>query len=338
MERAEVDSILLAQRHSRENLEKLCDEWDKLVLNAEQAGRIQTSDKMLVNGRIRALMQNNSQLWNALNPIILRAASTQLANEVKNIMASNTIIETSTEQTVPPETSAYDDDQKSTSESCQPSTSGVKEGEINLRPMTGKTEINTNEIIISSIWQGYQSNWEKLNTRKDIKPEYTRFDISGKYPRVWMLPKAHPQEVKRWFDFGALASVYTTSHSFNEIKGLPRWIQDAVYSTWSNNDQLCRGDILELYFISAAPEPAGKGDHEAFHYIRLRKPDGQALNKIKAPCGEENTLISTYSEDQISTRRAWGFWVCLSEMDKIKFPFKFFQNSSNGSFLLNTMT
>lgn len=30
--------------------------------------------------------------------------------------------------------------------------------------------------------------------------------------------------------------------------------------------------------------------------------------------------------------------ICLTEMDKVKFPFKFYQNYVNESFLLNTMT
>lgn len=59
---------------------------------------------------------------------------------------------------------------------------------------------------------------------------------------------------------------------------------------------------------------------------------------IKDPSANETPLVSSFIEDEISTRRAWGLWVCLTEMDKLKFLFKFYQNSVNGSFLLNTMT
>ncbi|KAL0440167.1 UNVERIFIED_CONTAM: hypothetical protein Slati_2499700 [Sesamum latifolium] len=62
-----------------------------------------------------------------------------------------------------------------------------------------------------------------------------------------------------------------------------------------------------------------------------------AFNKIKATTGEA-PLISAISEDDISTRRAWGLWVYLTEMDKVKYPFKIFLNKLNGSFLLNSMT
>ncbi|KAL0444333.1 UNVERIFIED_CONTAM: hypothetical protein Slati_2156000 [Sesamum latifolium] len=62
-----------------------------------------------------------------------------------------------------------------------------------------------------------------------------------------------------------------------------------------------------------------------------------AFNKIKTATGEA-PLVSAISEDDISTRRAWGLWVCLTEMDKVKYPYKIFLNKLNGSFLLNSMT
>ncbi|KAL0298793.1 UNVERIFIED_CONTAM: hypothetical protein Sradi_6539100 [Sesamum radiatum] len=62
-----------------------------------------------------------------------------------------------------------------------------------------------------------------------------------------------------------------------------------------------------------------------------------AFNTIKV-ASEEAPLVSAISEDDISTRRAWGLWVCLTEMDKVKYPFKIFSNKVNGSFLLNSMT
>ncbi|KAL0329293.1 UNVERIFIED_CONTAM: hypothetical protein Sradi_4916000 [Sesamum radiatum] len=104
-----------------------------------------------------------------------------------------------------------------------------------------------------------------------------------------------------------------------------------------NNPHIKRGDILELRFISVAPETAGKGSHPAFYFIKLQRPDMVAFNKIKA-ASEKAPLMSVISEDDISTRRAWVLWDCLTEMDKVKYPFKIFSNKVNGSFLLNSMT
>ncbi|KAH6777912.1 hypothetical protein C2S51_009224 [Perilla frutescens var. frutescens] len=96
------------------------------------------------------------------------------------------------------------------------------------------------------------------------------------------------------------------SPGFPEIKCLPKWIQEAVQESWANNDMLSRGDVLELYFISAAPEPVGKGNHEAFHYIRLQRPDSRKWGDIRTS-SEEIPLIASITEDQISTRRAWDY-------------------------------
>ncbi|KAL0339173.1 UNVERIFIED_CONTAM: hypothetical protein Sangu_1439400 [Sesamum angustifolium] len=62
-----------------------------------------------------------------------------------------------------------------------------------------------------------------------------------------------------------------------------------------------------------------------------------AFNRIKS-ASKEAPLVSAISEDDISTIRASGLWVCLTEMDKVKYPFKIFSNKVNGSFLLNSMT
>ncbi|KAL8458013.1 hypothetical protein ACS0TY_035765 [Phlomoides rotata] len=71
--------------------------------------------------------------------------------------------------------------------------------------------------------------------------------------------------------------------------------------------------------------------------MKLQRPNKKAFTYIK----EQKTkpvLVVNLIEDEISTRRACGVWVCLTEMDKVKYPFKIYQNSVNGSFLLNAMT
>ncbi|KAK4409329.1 hypothetical protein Sango_0005900 [Sesamum angolense] len=126
----------------------------------------------------------------------------------------------------------------------------------------------------------YQRMWEKLISRKGVNPSKTIIETTGKYNRVWMMEGSKPEEVREC---------------------------GAVYDSWQNNPHLKRGDILELKFISAAPEMAGKGSHPAFHFIKLQRPDMVAFNRIKATT-EEAPLVSAISEDDISTRRAWGLW------------------------------
>ncbi|KAL8492940.1 hypothetical protein ACS0TY_024226 [Phlomoides rotata] len=36
------------------------------------------------------------------------------------------------------------------------------------------------------------------------------------------------------------------------------------------------------------------------------------------------SIVVNLTKDEISTRRAWGVWVCLTEMDKVKYSFKIY--------------
>ncbi|KAK4397826.1 putative enzymatic polyprotein [Sesamum angolense] len=352
MEGFEANSVMLRLRHLRENLDELDREFGRLAVNAQVAGQVQRADLDIVQTNIRSSLVASTALWNALQEPIRKASPSVMTRELRE-QGSKPALRVQDSKPVAADSStactrpSSDSGEKATIESqgvqtsndsSQPGTSGVKEEKISLRPMTGTSKANTNELIsLSSTWQDYQRKWEKLVSRKGINPSKTIIETSGKYNRVWMLEGSKPEDVKEWYEFGALASVQTMSPSFPEISKLPEWISGAVYDSWQNNPHLKRGDILELKFISAAPETAGKGSHPAFHFIKLQRPDMVAFNKIKVATGEA-PLVSAISEDDISTKRALGLWVCLTEMDKVKYPFKIFSNKVNGSFLLNSMT
>ncbi|KAK4383771.1 movement protein [Sesamum angolense] len=323
-------------------------------LFTEQQARVwHINEKEFFTIAIRTTMVASTSLWNDLQEPIRKASSSEMTNELRKHDTKHALrvqdsrpvaADSSTACTRLSSDSgvmATNESQgvQTSDDSSQPSSSGVKEEEISLRPMTDTSKANTNELSSSSssAWQVYQRMWEKLISRRGVNPSKTIIETSGKYNRVWMMEGSKPEEVREWYEFGALASVHTTSPSFPKISKLPDWISEAVYDSWQNNPHLKRGDILELKFISAAPETAGKGSHPAFHFIKLQRPDMVAFNRIKA-ASEEAPLVSAISEDDISTRRAWGLWVCLTEMDKVKYPFKIFSNKVNGSFLLNSMT
>ncbi|KAK4394841.1 hypothetical protein Sango_1638400 [Sesamum angolense] len=247
--------------HLRENLEELNNKFGRLAVNAQVAGQIQRADRDTVQIAIRTTMVASTSLWNDLQEPIRKASSSEMTNELKKHDAKHALrvqdsrpvaADSSTACTRPSSDSgetATNESQgvKTSDDSSQPSTSGVKEGEISLMPMTGTSKAKNMNYLLHLLLLG-----------------------SG-----------------------------------------------AVYDSWQNNPHLKRGDILELKFISAAPEMAGKGSHPAFHFIKLQRPDMVAFNRIKATT-EEAPLVSAISEDNISTRRAWGLWVCLTEMDKVK--------------------
>ncbi|KAL0434178.1 UNVERIFIED_CONTAM: movement protein [Sesamum latifolium] len=298
MEGFEANSVMLRLRHLRENLEELDREFGRLTVNAQVAEQVQRADLDIVQTTIRSSLVASTALWNALQESIRKASPSVRTRELREHDPKHAL------------------------------------------RVQGSRPVAANS---STVAQGhrqtlvYQRMWEKLISRKGINPSKTIVETSKKYNRVWMLQGSKPEDVREWYDFGALASVHTISPSFLKISKLPEWISGAVYDSWQNNPQLKRGDILELKFISAAPETAGKGSHPAFYFIKLQRPDMVAFNKIKTAT-EEAPLVSAISEDDISTRRAWGLWVCLTEMDKVKYPFKIFSNKLNKSFLLNSMT
>ena len=73
--------------------------------------------------------------------------------------------------------------------------------------------------------------WEKLISRKGVNPGKSIIETSGKYNRVWMLEGSKPEDVREWYDFGALASVHTISTSFLKISKIPEWISGAVFDS-----------------------------------------------------------------------------------------------------------
>ncbi|KAL8510608.1 hypothetical protein ACS0TY_017433 [Phlomoides rotata] len=109
--------------------------------------------------------------------------------------------------------------------SGQPTTSGVKEGEIILRPQKGPKPADTNTA--GSHWF-FNHAWEMLLKGKEFDMAHFITDVSGKYPRLWALKGAHPVTVNRWYKFGVLASIRTIAPGFREISELPDWVGNAV--------------------------------------------------------------------------------------------------------------
>ncbi|KAL0292919.1 UNVERIFIED_CONTAM: putative enzymatic polyprotein, partial [Sesamum radiatum] len=200
------------------------------------AGQVQRADLDIVQTTIRSFLVASTALWNALQEPIRKASPSVVTRELREhdpkhafrVQGSRPVAADSSTACTRP---SSDFDETATikpqgvqtpDDSSQPSTSRVKEGEISLRPMTGTSKVNTNELISSSsAWQVYQRMWEKLVSRKGVNPSKTIIETSGKYNRVWMLEGSKPEDVREWYDFGALASVHTMSPSFPEISKLP---------------------------------------------------------------------------------------------------------------------
>ncbi|KAL8543543.1 hypothetical protein ACS0TY_004192 [Phlomoides rotata] len=57
--------------------------------------------------------------------------------------------------------------------------------------------------------------------------------------------------------------------------------------------------------------------------MKLQRQDKKVFTYIKEQ-ETEPVLVVNLTEDEISTRRAWEIWVCLTKMDKVKYPFKIY--------------
>ncbi|KAK4390224.1 hypothetical protein Sango_2085700 [Sesamum angolense] len=241
------------------------------AVNAQVAGQVQRADLNLVQTNIRSSLVASTALWNALQEPIRKASPSVMTRELRE-QGSKPALRVQDSKPVAADSSTActrlspDSGEKATIES-----QGVQTSDDSSQPSASGDN---------------QRKWEKLVSRKGVNPSKMIIETSGKYNRVWKLEGSKPEDVKEWYEFGALASVHTMSPSFSEISKLPKWISGAVYDSWQNNPHLKRGDILELKFISAAPETAGKGSHPEFHFIKLQRPDMVAFSKIKAATGE----------------------------------------------------
>ncbi|KAL8533898.1 hypothetical protein ACS0TY_010072 [Phlomoides rotata] len=134
----------------------------------------------------------------------------------------------------------------------------------------------------------------------EFRPEHFITYVSGKYPRLWALKGVNSNDVRRWYRFRALVSICTIA-------------------------------------LVVSEDTTNAIQYPSFHFMKLQRPDKKAFTYIKEQ-GTKPELVVNLTKDETSTIRAWGVWVCLTEMDKVKYPFKIYQNSVNGSFMLNSMT
>ncbi|KAL0462123.1 UNVERIFIED_CONTAM: hypothetical protein Slati_0099900 [Sesamum latifolium] len=233
MEEFEANSVMLRLRHLRENLEELDREFGRLAVNVQVARQVQKADLDIVQTIIRNFLVASIALCNALQEPIQKASPSVMTRELREhdpkhalrVQGSRPVAaDSSTACTRPSPDSGETETIKSqgvqtSDDSGQPSTLGVKEGEISLRPMTDTSKANTNELISSSsAWQVYQRMWKKLISRKGVNPSKTIIETSEKYNRVWMLEGSKPEDVREWYEFGALASVHTMSPSFSKFQ------------------------------------------------------------------------------------------------------------------------
>ncbi|KAL2228351.1 UNVERIFIED_CONTAM: hypothetical protein Sindi_1814800 [Sesamum indicum] len=317
MEASKANPIMMRLKHLQENLEELDKKFGQLAVNAQVAGQILRADLDTVQKASPSRMTHELREYDPKH-----AFRVQGSRPVIPRLGETATIESQGVQ--------------NPVDSSQPSTFGVKEEEISLKPMADTSKVNINELISSSAWQEYQRMWEKLISRKGANSGKIIIETYEKCNRIWMLEWSKSEDVQEWHDLELLLQ-FILSPNFSKISKLPEWTSGAVFDSWQNNPHLKRGGVLEIKFVLVAPRNSRKKVSSSIPFHEVAEARQVAFNKIKVASGEA-PLVSAISEYRISTRRDWGLWACLTKMDEVKYPFKIFSNKVNGSFLLSSMT
>ena len=99
---------------------------------------------------------------------------------------------------------------------------GESSQNISLRPQTERLKpiFEKREIPMETeILKLHSETMEKLYNLSDT--EHMIIDKSGIYPRIFFLQGSNPEEVRDWYDFGSIATIYLTTPDFPEIARLP---------------------------------------------------------------------------------------------------------------------
>jgi hypothetical protein len=170
-----------------------------------------------------------------------------------------------------------------------------------------------------------RSKMRELYTLSQTDTRY--IDFTGIYPRLNYLQGTDPKEIRYWYDFGAINSIYLSSPNFPETAELPRWIGDGVKSCYFNNSTITPKDILVLKFFSAGPDFHNDRYYPAYHFIEIQKCQSFS-------CTFETTKKDFYNfnENDIRYRRAIGIKIVLQTMEaSFKKEFRTYGGDSKSS-------
>ena len=190
---------------------------------------------------------------------------------------------------------------------------------ISLRPQTSRTKPIFETIEMSpekELIKLHSDMMERLFGLSDTKNMIV--DKSGIYPRIYFLQGADPEEIRDWYDFGSIATIYLTTPDFPEILNLPGWIKEGVKDNFENNSLISINDTLALDFFSASPDFENNQRFPVWHFIRMRKVI-QERNMIS----NTKKIFKPFNEENIHYRRGLGLIVVKRQMESaLKRPFR----------------
>ncbi|KAL8482639.1 hypothetical protein ACS0TY_025615 [Phlomoides rotata] len=236
-------------RHLRENIMELQRNYDQLTLNVKVNGNVQQANldavQTSING-IRVQQVEPQQVFQVPEPGKTDSAYTSPFSKENvhqaepsqgfQVLGSGKVNSTDTNSSSKLEETEHQASKPNVS--GQPRIYGVKEGEVSLRPQKGHKLVDTNVTCVKLCWW-LNNTWGNLLKGMEFRPEHFITYVSGKYPLLWALKGTNPIDVRRWYGFGALASICTVA---------------PVYYSWHNNPHLKRDEELDIKFITIASE------------------------------------------------------------------------------------
>ena len=185
---------------------------------------------------------------------------------------------------------------------------------ISLRPQTSKgTTIFQFPLLKPTVFQipvVEQQNLLMKELFELCNLKYRYVDFNGVYPRINFLQDSPPEEVRKWYDFGAINSIHMTSPNFPEIALLPQWIKEGVKDCYQHNPSITTTDILVLKFLSCGPDFYNEERYPAYHFIQLGKAESFSINVM-----QNKKIFVKFEESDIHYRRAIGIRVVLQGME-----------------------
>ena len=207
---------------------------------------------------------------------------------------------------------------------------------ISLRPQTKKEKPifekrEIPQVKEKEILSLHSETMERLYNLSNTK--HMIIDKSGIYPRIYFLQGSNPEEIRDWYDFGSIATIYLTTPDFPEIARLPGWIREGVQDNFTNNSLIKIDDTLALDFFSASPDFENEQRFPVWHFIRMRKviQDQNMISNTKK-------IYKPFTKDNVHYRRGLGLIVVKRQMESaLKRPFRSYGKPERlGSIMIST--
>ena len=190
---------------------------------------------------------------------------------------------------------------------------------ISLRPQTSKSKPIFENIKMNpekELIKLHLDMMERLFGLSDTKNMI--IDKSGIYPIIYFLQGADPEEIRDWYDFGSIATIYLTTPDFSEIHNLPGRIKEGVKDNFENNSLISINDTIALDFFSASPDFEQNQRFPVLHFIRMRK-----IIQERSMISNTKNIFKPFDEENIHYRRGLGLIVIKRQMESaLKRPFR----------------